>query len=742
LLSYFFGGIFKEECSEGFGMNELEKAILKEVKKNGNGIKFKTLARKLRIFSEKDKERLKKKLNNLSSNNKIIYDRKKNLISLTPTVQVYKGIIKIDRTSKDGILIAAGKAFIIKNNFLNGALDGDYVVIESSGEFYQNTVIGNVIKIITKKDECEYCTIENDKMYTIDSTKQNVKMPTSMLKTCNDGDIYKINRNGNPNLSINANDKNIQKILESNDRYYLQKKIALSYGFPLDFSKSAMDEAERIPNYVSENDLKNRIDLRNLPIITIDCDDTKDMDDAVFAQKLENGNYKLFVSIAHVNHYINPEMAPSLDNEAAQRGCSVYLDPTVFPMLPAKISNGICSLNPYEDKLTLTTEIEIDANGNIVGGNIFRSVIKSKAKMKYSVVNNYFEDNSSVPMYQNELGDQLYQLKELSEIMGKNLTKYGKKEFVNNEIEVNMDENNNPIEFSKRKMGIAQKIIENCMIYANIYVASTFLELNEPCIYRIHELPNEDKLIEICNEIKGNNCINMIKGELQIENLDLFLKRLTQKGSLTNQTIISNLLLRCMARAKYSTNNCGHYGLGVETYCHSTSPIRRYSDLIIQRLIDARIDQKTANKFRNEKDDEILTDELNRICYVINEREIAEDQAEKELLKIQMIQYMNQHIGEVFPATIANISSSRVDLLLENNVTGIASLNDIISGSFKYNAQKNAIIDVYSGKKLCIGDKVSVYTNGEGKNGVLEFIVDDKEKVLSRTLTKNNVKNC
>jgi ribonuclease R len=718
-------------------MNELEKGILKVVKDNKNGIKFKTLARKLRIFNEKDKENLKKKLNNLASYQKITYDKKKGIIALAPVVQRYKGIIKIDKTSKNGLLISGGKAFIIKSEYLNGALNGDYVIIKTSGEFYNNTVIAIVDEIISRKNGFVNCEYENDRLFFVDNASQEVKIPKSKLKDYNNGDIVKIKIDESQKNDLKPESESIEKVLEKNDKYYLQKKTALSYGFPLEFSKKALEESENIPTMVSENDIQNRLDLRSLPIITIDCDNTKDMDDAVYVEKLDNGNYKLYVSIAHVDHYINPLKTPALDKEAAQRGCSVYLDPTVFPMLPAKISNGICSLNPFEDKLTLTTIVEIDKGGNIVDGEIVRSVINSKAKMKYSVVNNYFADNNNVPQYQNELGKQLYIQKELSDIIGKHLDKYGKKEFVNNEIEVNMDQNDNPVEFANRKSGIAEKIIENFMIYANIYVATTFLELNEPCIYRIHELPNEEKLMEICNEIKGNSCINMIKGELQIDNLDLFLKRLTQKGSLTNQTIISNLLLRCMARAKYSTNNCGHYGLGVETYCHSTSPIRRYSDLIIQRLIDARIDKDKIQQMQAEKDDEILTDELNRICNVINEREIAEDQAEKELLKMQMIQFMSQHLGEVFTATISNIGPARIDLILENNITGIANLNDIMSGSFKYSSSKNCVMDVYSGKKLCIGDKVSVYTNGAGKNGILEFIVDDRDNDLAIASGKN-----
>jgi ribonuclease R len=726
----------KYEYSEGFGMNELEKAILKVVKENKSEIKFKILAKKLRIFSEKDKENLRKKLNNLEAAKKIIYDPKKGLIGMMPIVQRYKGIIKIDKTSKNGLLISAGKVFIIKNENLNGALNGDCVYIETTGEFYNNRALAIVDTIVSRKDNYVNCEYENNKFFSVDNSNQEVKLPKAILKDCNDGDIIKVKIDQAKSISLKCDEDDVEKILDGNDKYYLQKKTALSYGFPLDFSKGAMEEADNLPVTITEDEIKKRLDLRNLPIITIDCDSTKDMDDAVYAEKLPNGNYKLYVSIAHVNHYINPETAPILDKEANMRGCSVYLDPTVFPMLPARISNGICSLNPDEDKLTLTTIVEIDKNGTIVDGGIYHTVIKSRAKMKYSVVNEYLNDPESVPMYQNELGDQLVLLQNLSEIMGKNLERNGKKEFVNNEIEVNIDENNNPINFASRKDGAAQKIIENCMIYSNIYVATTFLELNEPCIYRIHELPNEEKLIEIANEIKSNNCISMIQGELQIDNLELFLKRLTKKGNLTNQIIISNLLLRCMARAKYSTNNCGHYGLGLETYCHSTSPIRRYSDLIIQRLIDTRIAKNNSQIKENNSELEELTSQLDNICATINEREIAEDQAEKELLKIQMIQFMSQHIGETFAATISNIGPTRIDLILDNNIIGIASLNDIMSGSFKYNPQKNIIIDAFTGKKLSIGNKVFVHVNSAGKNGTLEFIVEDREKDFALTSEK------
>ena len=711
---------------------KLEAEILEEVKKNVQGMQFKTLAKKLKMFREKDKATLRICLNNLESARIITFNHNKDIITVaTINDFIYKGIIKIDKKTGCGYLKSAGKRFIIRNDYLNGALNGDTVLIKSSNIDCEGRIIAFVDKIVERKNETINCIYRSDKLIPLSSEKQELKVNKNELKKIKENTIVKVKLNKSTNILAEY----IENTIDYNDKYYLEKSIALKHGFPLEFSKETIAEVDNITDEISDEEISKRLDLRDLPIITIDCDDTKDMDDAVYAKQLENGNYELIVSIAHVSHYVNENNTPHLYNEACERGCSVYIDDYVDPMLPPKLSNDICSLNPEVDRLTISTIMEIDKNGKIVSGRIAKSIIRSKAKMKYSVVNNYIEDNESVPGYQNELGNQIKTLKVVSDIIEKNLVKLGKKNFTSNETEVKSDEFNQPIEFFKRSIGDAEKIIENCMIISNMYMAEYFME--EPFIYRIHDLPDEERLALVIDELNNKNYANLFKREFGVDNLNLLLDKISNIEDKEERAIISNLLLRCMSRAKYSTNNIGHYGLGLANYCHSTSPIRRLPDLLIQRLIDLKL---SNNKPFSKNEREKIIRKLNFLCYKANSREIEEDAAEKESLKIKMINYMKNHTEELFTATITDIGSEKIYLLLNNNVTGFATIDDILFGSFTFNCKKNILCDNLKGTKLSTGDKLIVYYNGEEKENLLEFMVKDKFKQKSRTLTLNRIK--
>ena len=709
---------------------KLEAEILEEIKKNVQGMQFKTLAKKIKMFSEKDKAELRKCLNNLASERLITINRNKDIISVaTVNDFIYKGIITIDKHTGYGYLKSNGKVFIIRHDYLNGALNGDTILIKSSNEYYEGKIIAFVDKIVERKELTLTSIYKNGKVTAL-SSKQEIKINSEETKSIAENTII------NVKLHNNLIGEFISEQVDPEDKYYLEKSIALKYGFPLEFSKEAMTEVDNISEEITEEELNGRLDLRGLPIITIDCDSTKDMDDAVYARKLENGNYEIIVSIAHVAHYVNPNATPHLFKEACERGCSVYIDDFVIPMLPQKLSNGICSLNPDVDRLTISTIIEIDKQGNIINGRITRSIIKSIAKMKYTVVNHYLEDPASVPGYQNELGKQINILNEISEILENNLKKQGKKDFISNEIEIKCDEFNQPTGFESRSTGKAQKLIENFMIYANMYQPEHFMDY--PFIFRIHDIPNEEKLERIIDELKNNNYASLIKKDIDADNLYLLLDKINKIEDNEEKVILSNMLLRCMSRAKYSTSNIGHYGLGLANYCHSTSPIRRLPDLLLQILFYLKEDNK---KHLSKSEKANILNKLNRLCIKANLREVAEDDVEKESQKIKMINYMKNHIGENLTATITDIGSERIYLTLDNNISGFSSLEDILFGSFIYNGKKNVLIDEYKGTKLSIGDKVSVYYNGDEKNNILEFMVSNKIKQISRTLALSNAKN-
>ena len=706
---------------------KLEAEILEEVKKNVQGIQFKTLAKKLKMFNEKEKAELKICLNNLASARLVTINHNKGIISIgNKNDFIYKGIITIDKHTGYGYVKSEGKIFIIRHDYLNGALNGDTVLIKSSNNYYEGKIIAFVDKIVERKELTLKAVFRNSKVVTLDSNEE-IKINPKETNNVKENTII------NVKLHNNSMADYISDIIDPTDKFYLEKSITLKYGFPIEFSKEAIKEVDSISDEISDEEISQRLDLRDLPIVTIDCDGTKDRDDAVYVEKLKNGNYKLIVSIAHVSKYVNPNNTPHLFKEACERGCSVYVDDYVNPQLPPKLSNGICSLNPDVDRLTLSTILEIDKNGNIIKGDIVKSIIRSKAAMKYSVVNKYLEDNESVPEYQNELGDQIKLLMELCDIQEKYLNKNGKKNFTSSEIEITSDDFNQPTEFNKRSTGKAQRLIENDMIYANMYLPEYFNDY--PFIFRIHDIPNEEKLEIIIDELKNNNFSSIIKKDFDADNLDLLLNKITNIEDIEERTILSNQLLRCMSRAKYSTTNIGHYGLGLPQYCHSTSPIRRIPDLLLQILFDLK-DNKKHNLSKSVKA-KILS-MLNYLCIKANSREIAENDVEKEALKIKMMNYMINHIGEHYIATITDIGSEKIFLTLDNNIYGFAALDDILFGSFKYNGNKNILIDEFKGIKLSIGDKLTVYYNGDEKDKILEFMVENKIKQKCRTHTLNN----
>ena len=358
--------------------------------------------------------------------------------------------------------------------------------------------------------------------------------------------------------------------------------VVYAHDVPHEFPKEAMDQANQIPLKVLPEEKKGRKDITNQPLVTIDSIESKDLDDAVVAWKMDNGHYHLGVHIADVSHYLQP--GTPLDDEAFKRGTSVYLTDRVIPMLPRRLSNGICSLNPNEERLAMSCEMEIDEQGNVVKHEIFPSVIKSHARMTYKAVNKILESNDQQTKEQyKELVPMFQTMAELHKILLKHRHRRGAIDFEAPEAKIVVDENGHPTDIQLRERGLSERMIESFMLAANETVAEHFDHLHVPFLYRIHEKPDGDRIKDFADFLSALG-IEM-KGDLNNVKPKMLQRVLKQVAGTPEEEMVQVMMLRSMQQAKYSADELGHFGLGAEYYTHFTSPIRRYPDTTVHRLI-------------------------------------------------------------------------------------------------------------------------------------------------------------
>ena len=646
-------------------------------------------------------------LNELEEEGKLYYDED-GYYKIFNSKQLGKvqGEIHINKTGQGFVFIMQGKRkikYLINKENINGALDGDKVILTdinpNNKTHYADAKVEKVIKRNKEKAIFEYAGKGEFLPYGI-SENITVLCPKEQLigLVCGDRVLVKVGKD----LLAQIEGKlifqgDIEKHVGHKDDPGIDiQTIAASHGFFKDFPKEVENQLKTIPDKVTEEELIGRKDLRNKTIFTIDGKDTKDMDDAISIDIAENGDYILGVHIADVTHYVK-EGTP-LYEEAKLRGTSAYLADSVIPMLPHQLSNGICSLNENEDRLTKTVEMIIDKNtGKIKDYYIFDSVINSKKKMNYDDVNKLLEE-SIVPKGYEQFVADLLNMRFLAALLNENRKKLGKVDFFSDEIKVITSPTGDPIEFEARNQKTAERLIENFMIAANTCVAEYHSYLSVPFVYRTHGSPNDDNLLEtlkllkiegLCDKIHTDALINKIKNDRYTSNdLNEFINHYKNKET---YPVISNLILRSMSKAIYSSHNDGHYGLGLKYYTHFTSPIRRFPDLEVHNLINQYYTYEDIPKILN---NEL---ELPIICSHSSFMEREADKAELETLDLKMAQYMQSCIGEIMEGQIIKMSPYDNEIRLENNIIGHVTPQDM------HHAQK-----VGHNKKIKLGEKVYV----------------------------------
>ena len=523
-----------------------------------------------------------------------------------------------------------------------------------------------------------------------------------------------------PDGRRNAEGKIVEIIGNSGEPGVDILSIMKAYNLTEAFPDDVMAQTERIPDAVTEDMIKGRRDLRHLRIFTIDGEDAKDFDDAVSIEVLPDGNYRLGVHIADVSYYVR-EGSP-LDREALKRGTSVYLVDRVIPMLPTKLSNGICSLNPGVDRLTFTVMMDIDRSGKVIRHDIFESVIRSVERMTYTDVYKILElgDRDLTERY-SHLVEDFRKMKELALILRNRRMARGAMDFNFDEAKVILDEKGKPVDVRRYEITIANRIIEEFMLVCNETVAEHFFWTGMPFVYRIHEEPDTEKIMAFAEFAK--NLGYPIKGLHNIHPgaLQDVLERVKGKRE---ELIVSTVMLRSLAKARYSHQNVGHFGLAASYYCHFTSPIRRYPDLIIHRLMKEQLKGGLSEE-RVEKLSEMLP-EIARKC---SERERAADEAERDTEELEKVEYMKAKVGEVFDGIISNVTSFGMFVGLENTVEGLVRISDMNDDYYVYDDKRYMLIGERTGKCYRIGDPVRVLlVRADVETRQIDFVIEEHVK--------------
>lgn len=505
-----------------------------------------------------------------------------------------------------------------------------------------------------------------------------------------------------PHDDKSAEGKIVEIIGKINEAGVDMISLIKEHDLPYEFPELVLKEAKKIRQTVNENDIKNRRDLRNEEIFTIDGEDAKDLDDGVNVKKLENGNYSLGVHIADVSYYVKE--GSELDREARLRGTSVYMLDRVIPMLPVELSNGICSLNQGKDRFAITCLMEIDKKGKVISSEIFKSIINITRRMTYTNVQKILDNSDETILKEYENYKEHFKLmEELAHILKNRRSEEGALNLDIPETKVILDEDGIAIDIKKYELTFANEIIEQFMLTANETVAEKFYWLEAPFIYRVHEVPDMEKVSELNRFLSSLGYrIKTKKGEVHPSSFSSLLESIKGKPE---ERVISHLVLRTLKVARYESENKGHFGIASKYYCHFTSPIRRYPDLFIHRIIS-----KYIGSGYNLQEEESLKyfEQATKFAQSSSEREKVAQNVERESVDIKMAEYMESHIGEEYEGIISNIMSFGVFVELENTVEGMIRFDKLGDEYFIYNEDTKTLLGEKTNNMYHIGDKINV----------------------------------
>lgn len=684
-----------------------------------------------------DKPELKKILDELCVEGKIILTKKNKYLNIKSEKTLAAGRINCVTKGFFAFLIPDDKdeeEVFIHGDKLGTALNSDRVIVSvyantfgARREGFVTKILErgneNIIGVITKERKGYYVLVsDNPKIYKniliakdrMNGAQIGDRVCTQIIKYSENGNIY-----GEVTIILGDNES-ITGCIEG---------IILEHKIKQEFDDDTLRETSKIDEKINNSDLIDRTDYRNILTFTIDGDDAKDFDDAVSLNVLGNGNYELGVHIADVTHYVKDNSA--LDAEAFERGTSVYLADRVIPMLPEKLSNGICSLNPGVDRLTLSVTMEITYDGDVVSHKIEKAVINSDYRMTYDKVSKILNGDTKLRNEYKDIIPTIEKMSELALILNKKRDKRGAIQFDFPETGVICNEWGRPIDIIRLDRGVSNKIIEEFMLLANETVAEYAYWAELPFVYRVHEPPSEEKITGFNNFIRpfGKQIKGRFDGENPIHPKELQ-KILEEFLGTPEERMVSMTMLRSLMKAEYKTENLGHFGLAATYYCHFTSPIRRYPDLAIHRILKSFISGEMTDETKNE-----FVSFVTASAQHSSDTEIEAEYAERDVDDLMKAAYMKAHIGESYVGIITHMTGFGMFVELENSVEGLIRLENMTDDYYNYSEEDFALIGERSDRIYRVGDEVCVTVmRSDIVSRQIDFVLSDNvsRKVISK----------
>lgn len=630
--------------------------------------------------------------------------------------QYYEGIYRKNQKGFGFVKIEnqEDEIYITKEKSLN-SLNGDRVLIEIIEEKNKvKSAEGKIVKILKHEKDTIVGIFQNNKNFGF-VVPDDKKFGTDVYiakkdfgkARANHKVLVKITKY--PQNGKKAEGKVIEVLGKVNEAGVDMLSLIKEHKLPSVFPEPVVEEAKKCGNKIDEKDIKNRIDLRDKIIFTIDGEDAKDLDDAVRVEKLKNGNYKLDVHIADVSYYVKQNSL--LDREALIRGTSIYMLGRVIPMLPRELSNGICSLNASEDRFTLSCSMEIDTSGKVISSEVYKAVIKVTERMNYTDVQKIIEgsDEKVIKRYKPYIQD-FKLMEELAHILKDRRMEQGYLNLDVPESKIELDIDGRVTDISKYETTFAHEIIEQFMLTANETIAEKFFWLDAPFIYRVHEEPDIEKIQEL-NKFLFNFGLKIKANKDNIYPKE-FSKVLEEIKGKEEEKVISNLILRTLKVARYESENKGHFGIASKYYCHFTSPIRRYPDLFIHRIISEYLKENYDLQDKVIEDYMVQAEERAKQS---SEREKIATQVERDAEDIKKAEYMETRIGEEYEGIVSSITSFGMFVELDNTVEGLIRFDKMGNEYFIYDEDRKRLIGERTNKTYKIGDKVKIRVDKASK---------------------------
>ena len=587
---------------------------------------------------------------------------------------------------------------------LNGAMNNDRVMARINYDIHGKKPEGEIIRVITRAHNKIVGTFFQSRDYAF-VVPDDKKIAS---------DIYIMRRDFNgaknnqkvvveitewPQEHRKAEGKVVEILGKIGDVGLEILSIIKQHDLPLEFPAEVIEASKKIPKNVLKDELAGRRDLRHLPIVTIDGEDAKDLDDAVYVQQLSMDEFLLGVYIADVSYYVKEDSI--LDKEARERGTSVYLVDRVLPMLPERLSNGICSLNAGVDRLSMACEMHINREGKVLDYEIFPAVIHVRHRLSYNIVREILAGDEALRAKYEDILPMVQLMDELREILHKKRARRGAIDFDLPEQKVILDDKLKPVEIVQRVHGNAESVIEEFMLAANETVAQHMFKQKWPFVYRVHDIPAEDKMQELAKLLANFNVKFKVQEEMDPAEIQRAVKAMEGRPE---ERLVSTVALRSMKQAVYQTENIGHFGLAAKFYTHFTSPIRRYPDLIVHRLLREWMHNPEMTSVKAEP----LTDKLDVIAEHSSIRERAAAEAERATVELKMCEYMEEHIGEEFDGVVSGVTAFGMFVELANGVEGLVHISSLMDDYYDFYEERYALVGTHTKTQYRLGDKVRI----------------------------------